>query len=50
MRLPFRSEQCMTPRVIAMLSGPIAKLEFDLSETSRRIEHQDETKYLEGSP
>lgn len=47
LRLPFRSEQCMTPRVVAMLSGPIAKLEFDLSETHQRIEQHEKPKCLE---
>ena len=48
LRLPFRSDQCVTPRVAAMLGGPIAKLQFDINETSKRIEHSDELKCLEG--
>ena len=48
LRLPFRSDQCVPPRVAAMLGGPIAKLQFDLNETSKRIERSDELKCLEG--
>ena len=46
LRLPFRSDQCVTPRVAAMLGGKIAKLQFDLREMSQRIEHRDEPKCL----
>ena len=50
LRLPFRSDQCVTPRAAAILGGRIAKLEFDLRELSQRIEHSDEPKCLEGPP
>ena len=48
LRLPFRSDQCVTPRVAAMLGGKTAKLQFDLSEMSQRIEHGNEPKCLAG--
>ena len=50
LRLPLRSNECMTPRVAAILGGRIAKLQFDLNETSQRIEHSDQPKCLEGPP
>ena len=50
LRLPFRSDQCVTPRVAAMLGGKIATLQFDLNELSQRIEHNEEPKCLEGPP
>lgn len=50
LRLPFRSDQCVTPRAAAILGGRIAKLQFDLDEVTQRIEHSDEPKCLEGPP
>ena len=50
LRLPFRSNECVTPRVAAILGGRIAKLQCDLHETSQRIDHSDEPKCLEGPP
>ncbi len=50
LRLPFRSNDCVTPRAAAILGGRIAKLQFDLHETSLRLEHSDEPKCLEGPP
>ncbi len=50
LRLPFRSNECFTPRVAAILGGRIAKLQFDLNETSQRLEHGDPPKCLEGPP
>ena len=48
LRLPFRSDQCVTPRVAAILGGRTAKLQFDLNETLQRLEHSDPPKRLEG--
>lgn len=50
LRLPFRSDQCVTPRVAAILGGRIAKIQFDLDEVSQRIERSDDLKCLEGPP
>ena len=50
LRLPFRSDQCVTPRAAAILGGRIAKLEFDLNEIAKRIECSDDPKCLEGPP
>ncbi len=48
LRLPFRSNECVTPRAVAILGDRIAKLQFDLNETSQRIEHGNQPKCLEG--
>lgn len=48
LRLPFRSNDCVTPRVAAILGGRIAKLQFDLDETLQRLDHSDPPKRLEG--
>lgn len=48
LRLPFRSDQCVTPRAAAILGGRIAKLQFDLDEVTQRLKHGDEPKFLEG--
>lgn len=50
LRLPFRSDQCVTPRAAAILGGRIAKLQFDLDEVTQHLEHVDEPKFLEGPP